>query len=117
MPAEAPRGLGRKVSGGDTQRVLHLRLDPNTAEALARLTADGRPATDAVREAIRGWAGLAEALAAQAAGIARIEAHLAAGATLAGVGAGSAAEPPAAQAEEPEGIQPDDVAWLPDDER
>lgn len=117
MPARAEKTPSRKASGGSTQRVLHLRLDAETAEALARLTSGGRPATDAARDAIRGWAGLGDSLAAQAAGIARIEARLAAGGGPLSAGTGPVKEPPAACAALPPGIQPGDTAWLPDNEQ
>lgn len=37
----------------DNMAVLTIELDPTTEQILARLTADGRSATDVVREAIR----------------------------------------------------------------
>ena len=96
--------------------MLHLRLDAETADALARLTAGGRAATDAARDSIRGWARLADSLAAQAAGIARIEARLAAGGGPTSAGTGPVPEHPLG-AGALAGIRPGDTAWLPDNEQ
>ena len=116
MPVRTGKSLNRQLPDRDTQRVLHIRLDAETADSLARLTAGGRAATDATRDAIRGWAGLADSLAAQAAGIARIEARLAAGEGPDAARTGLVPERPLG-AEALAGIHPGDTAWLPDGER